>query len=63
MLKSLLLAASIVGLAVAPATAAPCRDGKGKFVKCPDKAPAKAVKCKDAKGRFAKCGTNGAKAI
>jgi hypothetical protein len=61
MLKTLLLAASLAGLAVAPATAAPCRDAKGKFVKCPDKAPAKPVRCKDAKGKFAKCGTAGAK--
>lgn len=63
MLKSLLIAASLVGLAAAPATAAPCRDGKGKFVKCPEKAPAKVTKCKDAKGKFAKCGTPGAKPV
>jgi hypothetical protein len=41
--------------------AAPCRDAKGKFIKCPLKAPAKPVKCRDAKGKFAKCGTPGAK--
>ncbi|WP_242152614.1 hypothetical protein [Sphingomonas sp. BAUL-RG-20F-R05-02] len=63
MLKSLLLAVSLVGLAAAPAIAAPCRDAKGKFVKCADKATAKPVRCKDAKGKFAKCGTAGAKAI
>jgi len=40
--------------------AAPCRDAKGKFIKCPPK-PAKPVKCRDAKGKFAKCGTKGAK--
>ena len=40
--------------------AAPCRDAKGKFIKCPAK-PAKPVKCHDAKGKFAKCGTKGAK--
>lgn len=61
MLKTLLIAASLAGLATAPATSAPCRDAKGKFVKCPDKAPAKPVRCKDAKGKFAKCGTAGAK--
>jgi len=40
--------------------AAPCRDAKGKFMKCPTK-PAKPVRCRDAKGKFAKCGTKGAK--
>ncbi|WP_082594681.1 hypothetical protein [Sphingomonas sp. Root710] len=44
-----------------PSIAAPCRDAKGKFVKCPEKAPAKKQVCKDAKGKFAKCGTPGAK--
>jgi zinc transporter ZupT len=43
--------------------AAPCRDAKGKFVKCPEKAAAKPAKCKDARGKFAKCGTPGAKPI
>ena len=43
--------------------AAPCKDAKGKFMKCPPPAaaPAKAARCKDAKGKFAKCGTPGAK--
>lgn len=43
------------------AFAAPCRDAKGKFVKCPTKSHAKATRCKDTKGKFAKCGTPGAK--
>ena len=44
------------------ALAAPCKDAKGKFTKCPAPAAAKAaVRCKDAKGKFAKCGTPGAK--
>jgi hypothetical protein len=42
------------------ASAAPCKDAKGRFTKCPT-APAKAARCKDAKGKFAKCGTPGAK--
>jgi hypothetical protein len=46
----------------APTLASPCRDAKGKFVKC-TKAPAKPTRCKDAKGRFAKCGTAGAKPV
>ncbi len=44
------------------ASAAACRDAKGKFIKCPEKA-AKPAKCKDAKGKFAKCGTPGAKPV
>lgn len=38
---------------------APCRDAKGKFVKCPDK-PKTTTRCRNAKGQFAKCGTPGA---
>jgi hypothetical protein len=45
----------------APALAAPCRDAKGKFVKCA--APKKVTRCKDAKGKFAKCGTRGARPV
>jgi hypothetical protein len=36
----------------APSLAAPCKDAKGKFVKCP--APKPAV-CRNAKGHFIKC--------
>lgn len=43
-----------------PSIAAPCRDAKGKFVKCPS-AKAKPTHCRDAKGKFAKCGTKGAR--
>lgn len=35
----------------APSLAAPCKDAKGKFVKC----PAKPKTCRNAKGHFAKC--------
>ena len=35
------------------ASAAQCRDGKGKFITCPPVAAAK--KCRDAKGKFIKC--------
>jgi hypothetical protein len=38
----------------APSLAAPCKDAKGKFVKCPTK-PAKPKVCRNAKGHFAKC--------
>jgi hypothetical protein len=34
-----------------PALAAPCKDAKGKFVKC----AAKPKVCRNAKGHFAKC--------
>ncbi|MCK5909317.1 MAG: hypothetical protein KAG62_05150 [Caulobacter sp.] len=59
---ALAIALSSVGAANA---AAPCRDAKGKFIKCPPPAaaPAKPTKCKDAKGKFAKCGTPGAKPV
>ena len=55
-----MVATALLGLAltlgsVAPASAAPCKDAKSKFVKCPQKAPVKKAPCKDAKGRFIKC--------
>ncbi|KRB86929.1 hypothetical protein ASE00_07490 [Sphingomonas sp. Root710] len=59
---SVVLAAALAFSAAAPLAAAPCRDAKGKFIKCPEKAPAKKQVCKDAKGKFAKCGAPGAKA-
>jgi hypothetical protein len=37
----------------APSLAAPSKDAKGKFVKCPK--PAKPKMCRDSKGHFAKC--------
>ena len=60
-MSRLIAATAVLGLIATPALSAPCRDGKGKFVKCPTAAPAKPVRCKDAKGKFAKCGTAGAK--
>lgn len=60
----ILAAASILLIAGgSPALAAPCKDAKGKFTKCPPKAPPKATRCKAANGKFAKCGTPGAKPI
>lgn len=52
-MKALTALVAVVFL-MSPALSAPCRDGKGKFVKCPA-AAASPIKCKDAKGRFAKC--------
>jgi hypothetical protein len=63
-LRKLLKAAVATALMIAggSASAAPCRDAKGKFIKCPPKpAPAKGKKCRDAIGKFAKCGMPGAK--
>ena len=63
-MRNIVIALSAFGLvagSIPAAAAAPCRDAKGKFIKCPPKAPAKPTRCKDAKGKFAKCGTPGAK--
>ena len=59
MLKAAVLAVSLLSLSAMPAAvnAAPCKDAKGKFIKCPDKKP---VRCK-LNGKFAKCSTPGAK--
>jgi len=62
MRKLLFVAASLSLVAGTPALAAPCKDAKGRFTKCPT-AATKPIRCKDAKGRFAKCGTAGAKPI
>ena len=61
-MRRLIIALSALGLVAGsvPTFAAPCRDAKGKFVKC-TKAPAKPTRCRDAKGHYAKCGTKGAK--
>ena len=61
MIRTVILAASLVALGATPAFAAPCRGANGKFIKCAIAAPAKPTRCKDAKGKFAKCGTAGAK--
>lgn len=61
MIRNMMLAAASIALLSTPALAAPCRDAKGKFIKCATAAPAKPMRCKNAKGRFAKCGTPGAK--
>jgi hypothetical protein len=64
-MRKLVFAAISVGLlaTAAPSIAALCRDAKGKFIKCPEKAPVKATRCKAANGKFAKCGTAGAKPV
>ncbi len=62
MLKSIVVAAALASFATVSAHAAPCRDAKGRFIKCETAKP-KPVKCKDAKGRFTKCDTVGAKPV
>lgn len=63
MLSKVLTTAAVLSLFIGTASgAAPCRDAKGKFIKCPPPKTAPAPKrCRDAKGHFAKCGTPGAK--
>jgi hypothetical protein len=61
--KLLFAAASLSLLVGVPSMAAPCKDAKGRFTKCPPKAPSKTVRCKAATGKFAKCGTPGAKPV
>jgi len=52
---------AVLSLAASPvALASPCKDAKGRFMKCPDKKP---VRCKLKNGKFAKCGTPGAKPV
>lgn len=53
---------AVFGLAAGPVSAAPCKDAKGRFVKCPPVAKV-AARCKDGRGKFAKCGTPGAKPV
>lgn len=62
-MRNALTIAAMLAMALAliaePAMAAPCRDDKGKFIKCAP-APKPATKCRDAKTKkFAKCGLPG----
>lgn len=63
-MRKIIIALSALGLvagSMPSIAAAPCRDAKGKFIKCPPKAPVKPTRCRDAKGHYVKCGTKGAK--
>jgi len=56
------MALAATAMIASPVVAAPCKDAKGKFIKCPPKASTKVTgKCRNSKGQFAKCGTPGAK--
>ena len=59
-MRLFLATAAVIGLMATPALAAPCKDAKGKFTKCPAAAPKASGRCK-LNGKFAKCGTPGAK--
>lgn len=59
-MKHLLLIGAAFAVLTTPAYAAPCRDAKGKFIKCATAAPAKAKRCR-VKGKFAACTAPGAK--
>jgi hypothetical protein len=56
LLNAIVALSLVAGAAAAPVMAAPCKDAKGKFIKCPPP-PVVAAKgpCKDAKGKFVKC--------
>jgi hypothetical protein len=59
-----LSALALIGGSAPALAAAPCRDTKGKFIKCPVKpVPAKVSRCRDRNGKFVKCGTKGAKPV
>jgi len=57
MRKLAIALAAAMAMAATPmgAQAAPCKDAKGKFIKCPVAKPAPKKPCKDAKGKFTKC--------
>jgi hypothetical protein len=63
-MQKLMAAMLAVGLIAgsAPSLAAPCRDAKGKFVKCA-KVSVKPTRCRDAGGHYAKCGKPGVKPV
>ena len=62
-MSRILASLAVLVLVSSPALAAPCKDAKGKFTKCPPAAAKTPVRCKGANGKFAKCGTPGAKPI
>ena len=55
-MRTLILALGAASLLAgsAPSLASPCKDAKGKFMKCPTK-HAKPKTCRDAHGKFIKC--------
>ena len=62
-MKPIIATFAVLAFATVPALAAPCKDAKGKFTKCPAPAAKAPMRCKGANGKFAKCGTAGAKPV
>jgi hypothetical protein len=58
-MRKLIIVATALAFAASatPSFAGPCKDAKGKFIKCP---PKPAAKCR-LNGKFASCNTPGAK--
>ena len=56
-MKNILVALAVLSFASMPmsAEAKACRNAKGHFVKCPEKAAPKKGPCRNAKGHFIKC--------
>ena len=46
-------AVAAVSLLATPVMAAPCRDAKGRFIRCPHVVAKPVKKCRDVKGHFA----------
>jgi hypothetical protein len=59
-MKKIIFALAAVSMLAgsAPSFGSPCKDAKGKFIKCPTAKPAT---CRDSKGKFIKCATAPAK--
>ena len=53
-MRKLISAAIAIAVLSTPALGAPCRDGKGKFIKC-TQVVKKVERCRDTKGHFIKC--------
>lgn len=54
-LLSAFAAFTVVTATAAPAFSAPCRDGRGRFVKCDTQKPVSPKRCRDNRGKFIKC--------
>ena len=59
-MKKIIFALAAVSMLAgsAPSFGSPCKDAKGKFIKCPTAKPAT---CRDSKSKFIKCATAPAK--
>ena len=63
-MRTLILTAALAMAFTSAQAAAPCKDAKGKFMKCPAAAAAPAGKCRDMKTKkFAKCGLPGTEPV